>query len=396
MERKQTDIPEGYQKTEVGVIPEDWEVKPIGATLQIRHGKSQKLVASAFGNYPILATGGNIGFAKEYLYNKPSVLIGRKGTINKPLYMDTPFWTVDTLFYSEVNKEYSAKYLFYNFCSINWYAYNEASGVPSLNAKTIENLLIPLPPTLAEQTAIANALSDMDALIDAQEKLIHKKRLIQQGAMQELLRPKEGWVETTLFNLTNNKKELFDDGDWIEANHISNQGIRILQTGNIGIGNFVDKTNKKYLINESFNKLHCKLLQKGDLLICRLAEPAGRACILPEIGESKIVTSVDVTICRPHEDKINRKFLVQLFSTSEWFKCISENVGGTTHKRISRSALGNIKFRIPNFSEQNKISKVLSSMDTEIEQLETQLSKYKQMKTGMMQELLTGKKRLNH
>ena len=81
--------------------------------------------------------------------------------------------------------------MFYQFCLVDWYSYNEASGVPSLNAKTIEKILIPYPPTKAEQVAIAEALSDTDALIESLEQLITKKRQIKQGAMQELLTGKK-------------------------------------------------------------------------------------------------------------------------------------------------------------------------------------------------------------
>jgi len=96
-------IPEGYKQTEVGVIPEDWRVRSVGSMLSVRHGRDQKQVECEDGAYPVLGTGGVIGRTDSFLYNKPSVLIGRKGTINKPVYMDSPFWTVDTLFYSEVH-----------------------------------------------------------------------------------------------------------------------------------------------------------------------------------------------------------------------------------------------------------------------------------------------------
>ena len=149
-------------------------------------------------------------------------------------------------------------------------------------------------PSPAEQEAIAEALSDVDALIESLEQLIAKKRHLKQGAMQELLRPKDGWKETTLLDLANGKKELFDDGDWIEAKHITDIGVRLVQTGDIGVGQFVEKDVKKYIFENSFVSLHCKEIREGDLLICRLAEPAGRACVLPDIGDAKIVTSVDV------------------------------------------------------------------------------------------------------
>lgn len=164
----------------------EWRIVQIGETLSIGHGQSQKTVENRFGKYPILATGGCIGYANDFLWDKPSVLIGRKGTIDKPQYADYPFWTIDTLFYTKIFDGYDAKFIYYKFCMIDWQQYNEASGVPSLNATTIENLQI-IVPEKDEQQAIAQILSDMDSEIEQLEKKLAKYQQIKQGMMQELL-----------------------------------------------------------------------------------------------------------------------------------------------------------------------------------------------------------------
>jgi type I restriction enzyme S subunit len=176
----------GTKTSELGEIPEDWDVKAFGQVMCIKHGKDQKAVQVTDGLYPIFGTGGKMGTTNTPLYAKPSVLIGRKGTINKPRYADTPFWTVDTLFYSEISPKAEAKFLFYKFCMIDWMQYNEASGVPSLNASTIENVTASFP-SKEEQTAIASILSDMDNEIQTLEQRLSKTRQIKQGMMQELL-----------------------------------------------------------------------------------------------------------------------------------------------------------------------------------------------------------------
>lgn len=165
---------------------EGWEVKKLGEILKVKHGKDQKEVQSKNGNYPILGTGGLMAFSNEFLYDKPSVLIGRKGTIDKPQFMQTPFWTVDTLFYTEIFKGYDAKFIYYIFNLIDWYSYNEASGVPSLNAKTIEKIEKGFP-SFTEQTRIANILSDMDNEMTALETKLEKYRKVKLGMMQNLL-----------------------------------------------------------------------------------------------------------------------------------------------------------------------------------------------------------------
>ena len=164
----------------------EWEVKRLGDALTVRHGRSQKEVEHPTGEYPILATGGQIGTATKFLCDKPSVLIGRKGTIDVPRFMDTPFWSVDTLFYTDVHSGYDARFLFYVFLIVDWMSYNEASGVPSLNAKTIENIEVQIP-ECDEQQAIAAVLSDMDAEIQTLEARLTKARAVKEGMMQNLL-----------------------------------------------------------------------------------------------------------------------------------------------------------------------------------------------------------------
>lgn len=163
-----------------------WVVKRLGDLLSVRHGKEQKAVEVVDGKYPILATGGEIGRTNTALYSKASVLIGRKGTIDKPMYRDTPFWTVDTLFYTEIGSQAHPKFLYFKFLTVDWYSYNEASGVPSLNTSTIESVEIDTPP-LEEQAAIAAILSDMDSELVALEVRRDKARQLKQGMMQELL-----------------------------------------------------------------------------------------------------------------------------------------------------------------------------------------------------------------
>ena len=163
-----------------------WETKRLGELLRVRHGKSQKFVEDPNGDYPILATGGVIGRASKPLYDKPSVLIGRKGTIDRPQFMDTPFWSVDTLFYTEMLAESVAKFLYYRFLLMDWRRYNEASGVPSLNAKTIEDIEIKIGRP-KEQAAIASVLSEIDAELTVLEAQLEKTRLIKRAMMQELL-----------------------------------------------------------------------------------------------------------------------------------------------------------------------------------------------------------------
>jgi len=204
----------------------------------------------------------------------------------------------------------------------------------------------------------------------------------------------QDWKIVSIFELAEKRKSLFDDGDWIEAEHISERGVRLIQTGNIGVGEFKFEP-KKYIFEDSFDLLKCKVIQVGDLLISRLAHPAGRSCVLPDIGEKKMITSVDVTIFRPSSNIANRIYLQNLFSASRWLKLVENNSGGTTHKRIARSTMGKLVIGLPSINEQKAIANSFNDIDDFIGSLNSVIAKKRNIKQGTMQELLTGKTRLS-
>lgn len=164
----------------------EWEEGTIGDILTIHHGKNQHSVESFDGKYPILGTGGIIGKATEFLCDWECVLIGRTGTIDNPMYMNTPFWTIDTLYYSKPKINQCVKFQYYLFCTINWLDYAESSGRPSLAKNVIEGVPISIP-NIPEQQAIAQVLSAMDEEIESLK--IEKDKMIQikEGAMDDLL-----------------------------------------------------------------------------------------------------------------------------------------------------------------------------------------------------------------
>lgn len=164
----------------------EWKEGTIGDILTIHHGKNQHSVESFDGKYPILGTGGIIGKATEYLCDWECVLIGRKGTIDNPMYMNTPFWTIDTLYYSKPKINQCVKFQYYLFCTINWLDYAESSGRPSLAKNVIEGVPISIP-NIPEQQAIAQVLTAIDEEIEALEEEKEKMIQIKEGAMDDLL-----------------------------------------------------------------------------------------------------------------------------------------------------------------------------------------------------------------
>ena len=169
----------------IGDIPVHWEVKALKRLAKICNGQDHKKVWDENGKYPIIGTGGTFGYTDSYLHEGPSVILGRKGTIDKPMFYSGKIWTVDTLFYTHSFKNVFPKFIFNQFQRINWKEYNEASGVPSLSKSTIEKIEISIP-CLAEQTQIANFLSAIDAKIKQTDLQIAKTEQWKRGLLQQM------------------------------------------------------------------------------------------------------------------------------------------------------------------------------------------------------------------
>lgn len=149
------------------------------------------------------------------------------------------------------------------------------------------------------------------------------------------------WKETTIKRLAAQGFKTFIDGDWIESPYIIASGVRLIQTGNVGIGEYKEQ-GYRYISEESFRKLNCTEVKPGDILICRLAEPVGRACLAPDLG-LKMITSVDVCILKPNEE-FDSRFIKYFLSTKEYLEWLQALSRGSTRDRISRSTVLSLKF----------------------------------------------------
>ena len=150
----------------------EFDYYSLGDLVKIKYGKNQKKVQDdENGKYPIYGTGGLMGYSIDYLYDKPSVLIGRKGSIEKVRYIEEPFWTVDTLFYTEVNEKIVIpKFLYYMMSLIDLSRYNEGTSIPSLRTETLNRLDFPIP-NLDYQNRVLSILSSIDKKIEINEKI---------------------------------------------------------------------------------------------------------------------------------------------------------------------------------------------------------------------------------
>ena len=171
---------------------------------------------------------------------------------------------------------------------------------------------------------------------------------------------------------------LFVDGDWIESKDQSESGIRLIQTGNIGEGSFIEKDGKeKYISVDTFNRLGCTEIYSGDILISRLPEPVGRGCIIPQ-KEERLITAVDCTICRINEDIVDKRYFCYYLQSPTYYTQLEKSVTGTTRKRISRKNLGSVEINIPDREVQLKVvdvfdrlTRIIDGRNRELEELDS-------------------------
>ena len=383
-------IPQGYKQTELGIIPEDWEVKPIGECLSIGNGCDYK--DKPFGNIPVYGTGGVITYINDYLYDGQTICIGRKGTINKPLYYEGKIWTVDTLYSTYNFIDVDVKYIYYLLLTIDWMSLNEATGVPSLTSDRIRHILLALPP-VAEQRAIAEALGDIDGLIAALDKKIAKKRLIKQGAMQQLLTGKkrlpgfsDPWVEKKFSDLYRYASE----GGTPDTNN-----MRFYANGDVPFVKIEDTETKyiescnSFITSEGINNSSAWIVPVNSIIYTNGAT-IGNVSInkIPVATKQGILGIIPSSI-------INLEFMYYLLLSQNFKREVDSRQAKGTFATIILKSLDEIPIYLPlNQMEQIAIATILSDMDKEIADLEAQRDKYRLLKSGMMQKLLTGQIRL--
>src|SRR5690606_19565919 len=181
---------------------------------------------------------------------------------------------------------------------------------------------------------------------------------------------REGWKKELLKNAC----KVFTDGNWIESKDQSTEGIRLVQTGNIGFGFYKDKDDKaRYISQETFERLKCTEILPGDLLVSRLPDPIGKSCIIPDLN-TKMITGVDCTIIRP-KDFLLSEYLGFYQMSDEYLKEVQSRVSGTTRSRISRKNLGLIEIPIPPLQEQKQIVAILDKAFAAIDQAKANIEK---------------------
>ena len=201
----------------------------------------------------------------------------------------------------------------------------------------------------------------------------------------------EGWKWCRLGDVC----RTFSDGDWIESKDQSTEGIRLIQTGNIGKGTFRDKDDKcRYISENTFERLNCTEIFAGDILISRLPEPVGRACIIPQLKD-RMITAVDCAIVRLFEGAVEKKWFCFYTQSHVYDGLVKTSCTGTTRLRISRKNLGEIPFPLPPaLAEQqrivNRIESMFAKLDEAKEKAQNVVDGFETRKAAILHKAFTG------
>lgn len=266
--------------------------------VNIKYGKNQKNVKNPRGEYPILGTGGIMDYADDFLYDKPSVLIGRKGSIGKVKYIEEPFWTIDTLFYTIVNENLVIpKYLYYKLSQIDFNYYNEGTTIPSLRTETLYKIDIDLPKKNI-QKKVVNLLNTIDKKIENNQKIITNLEELSQtlfkrwfvdfefpdengnpykssgGEMDEseLGEIPKGWIVNNINDFANNNVITGKTPSTKVKENYSETGIPFLTIPDMHKDVFALNT-ERYISETGIEKLEKKILEKNSLAISCIATP---------------------------------------------------------------------------------------------------------------------------
>lgn len=426
-------VPVGYKQTEVGVtnspganlnatsggpkgggmdsrrIPEGWISCTLGDAITLQRGFDLPQRLRVFGKTPIVSSSGVTDFHNQIMVKAPGVVTGRYGTIGQMFYLSKDFWPLNTTLYVREFKKLTPLFTYYLLKTVDFISHSGKSGVPGVNRNDVHQEKILVPPK-KEQTAIANALSDVDALLSELEKLIAKKQAIKTATMQQLLTgrtrlpqfahhpdgSKKGYKQSELGQIPEDwdVRAIYElgivDPENLPSTTNPDYEFKYISLEQVDTGVLLATTTYSFASAPSRAR---RVLRRHDVLLSTV-RPNLMSHYFVQNEVNDLICSTGFSVIRCFEDRLVASYLYQhLFSTVINTQ-IDLLITGSNYPAINSSDTKRLKIQIGSIEEQTAIATILSDMDEEIQALEQRLNKTRQIKQGMMQQLLTGKIRL--
>lgn len=357
--------------------------------VNIKYGKNQKDVENPNGKYPIYGTGGLMSYADKYLYDKPSVLIGRKGSISKVRFSEKPFWTVDTLFYTEVNEDIVIpKYLYYKMLTMDMSEYNEGTTIPSLRTDTLYRIELNIPDKVI-QSKVINILESLDKKVELNNKINNNLYKISQKIYNQ-------WFVDFEYPISLNKTYKSNGGNFKEVDGqavpedfkvckldeicdcqnghafykegYDDSGLMVIDLGNISLqGNFIYTNADKFISrnrisNEKF------IVKKNDLVMIMTDRKAtmdllGKTAKIYE--DKEFALNQRIYRIRP---TINVNYVYSFLNSSSTLDKLKSVALGSVQKYVNTNHINDLKIIVPSVEIMSEYSKVVDPIFKRMEE----------------------------
>lgn len=381
------------------MVPRGWEHKKLGVVAELQRGFDLPSAKRVNGSVPIISSGGLSGYHNESKVKAPGIVTGRYGSIGDVFYVEDDFWPLNTSLWVKNFHSNEPKYIYYLLTSFDFKKFSDKTGVPGVNRNDLHAVKVGVPP-LPEQRKIAKILATWDKAIATTEKLIAASQQQKKALMQQLLTGKK--------RLTNPETGQPFDGEWEEVK-LGDICSRLTEKNKGQSANVVTISAQHGLIRqeEFFKKSVASetldnyfILRKGQFAYNKSYSngyPMGAIKRLNRYDDA-VVTSLYICFELSDECSTSSCFMEQFFESGLLNRGLTRVAaeGGRAHGllNVKPADFMDLKLKTPSFAEQQKIAAVLTAADKEIEVQQAKLAHLKQEKKALMQQLLTGKRRV--
>lgn len=349
--------------------------------LTIVNGRNQKQVVCDDGKYPIYGSGGIMGYANDYICKAETVVIGRKGSINKPIFVETPFWNVDTAFGLCANSEkLNPKYLYY-FCEkFDFEKLNTTVTIPSLTKSNLLNVEIPLP-NLEKQKQIVELLDKVTSLISLRKQQLAKLDELAKARFVEMF----GELHKTKYNIKTLDElcEFIKDGTHQTPTYVDvTEGYKFLSSKDVTSG-YIDWSSIKYISEELHQELYKRIApQRGDILLAKNGT-TGIPAIVETDETFDIYVSLALLRLKPNN---NVRYIWSALRMPETKAQFDNSLKGVGVPNLHLGEIKKTKIIVPPFSLQNQFAAFVERVDQQKQTVQQSLDKLELMKKALMQE----------
>ena len=380
-----------------------WKTLPLGDALTFQRGFDITKDAQRDGPYFVVSSSGPKSTHAEFKVDGPGVIIGRKGSLGTVYYSEKKFWPHDTTLWIKDFHGNDPRFAYYFLQTMGFERLDAGASNPTLNRNHIHTIPVLWPPA-AVQRRIASILSAYDDLIENSQRRIKTLESMARALYREWFvhfrfpghenHPRvasplgeipEGWEVRRLEGLCLS----IQDGDWIETKDQGGQDFRLLQISNVGVGEFVETGNFRYVTEQTFKRLRCTELSPGDLLVARMPDPIGRAWLVTKMPW-RMITAVDVAIIRADPMAIQPSFLAQAWNEGANLQRVAAQASGTTRLRITRRQLAAMDFIVPPVPMQQRFTEITQPQHSAIEALRRKVQTLRRTRDLLLPRLLSG------